>query len=237
MKRLFVVCAAVFCAALPQPLLAQQLKAATSPRSVQLNWTQAVIQVLTPPAKCPDGSTPTITNNLMYRSTTAGAEAAPAINASAAPAPATSYNDATVLPGGTYFYKVSATDCAGESGMSNEVGPEVIPNNAPLPGAPTGLQVTAVADNKSATPPIYSRSLQWNSVQFGSPAQIVYYNIYREITGTNVYVKLNPSPLLFPAYFDDTEAKGALYGYRVTAWTLTAGEGPHSATEFTGVTN
>ena len=56
----------------------------------------------------------------------------------------------------------------------------------------------------------------------------VYYNVYRDLAGTQKYVKLNPSPLLcaqvvvsgvtWCQYYDDTVAAGATYDYEATSW-------------------
>jgi hypothetical protein len=202
---------------------------ANAQHTVSLSFNQGVVQPGTPP--CPDGSTPTVQKNSLYRATASGKEVAPPVSVSKAPV--TSFTDQP--GGGTFFYTVTATDCMGESPMSAEVS-VVVPATPILPAAPTGLMVTGVADNTSATPPIYSRSFQWNAVTVsGSP--VVYYNIRREVTGTNAWKILNPSPLQFPSYFDDTEEKGTLYGYQVQAWTLKDGGGSWSATLFTGPTN
>lgn len=204
---------------------------AVAQHTVNFSYNQAAIQPQTPPATCPDGTTPVVLNNSLYRSTAPGKEAAPATAVSKTPV--TTFTDQP--GGGTFYYTVTATDCKGESPFSNEISVNV-PSNPVVPGAPSGLQVTAVADNKNANPPIYSRSFQWNTVTVAGGVA-VYYNIRREVTGTNQWVQLNSSPLIFPAYFDDAEAKGAQYGFQVQAWTLNAGAGAWSPTLFTGVTN
>jgi fibronectin type 3 domain-containing protein len=53
----------------------------------------------------------------------------------------TTYTDSAVSGNTTYFYIVTATSTAGESGPSNEVS-AVIPNSV-APNAPTGLKVTS----------------------------------------------------------------------------------------------
>jgi fibronectin type 3 domain-containing protein len=73
--------------------------------SVALNWTM--------PA-----STSGITGYNVYRSTTSGAEATPAL---ASPT-TSSYSDTTVVPGTTYYYRVTALGPNGEESFgSNEV--------------------------------------------------------------------------------------------------------------------
>jgi fibronectin type 3 domain-containing protein len=83
-------------------LLAQD----TKPHTATLTWVQGAPQ----PGDC------AVQSNNIYRSTASNQETLFAT----IPA-ATSYRDTTVLAGNTYFYKVSALSCAGESPLSNEV--------------------------------------------------------------------------------------------------------------------
>lgn len=222
MKTLLAVIAALVLLACSPSVLAQH--------NVALSYTQAVVQPTTPPGTCPgSGSYLTITGNQLLRGTASGAEAV--IQTSSAPVVA--FADTAVIAGMTYFYEVTAGNCNGFGKVSNEIS-VTIPNPV-VPSAPTGLQVTAVADNKTANPQIFSRTLQWNTVNFGG--QLVYYNVRREDTGKNNWLVLNSTPMAFPTFFDDTEKKGGQYGYQVQAWTLSAGGGSWSPTLFTGVTN
>ena len=52
--------------------------------------------------------------------------------------PTSPYVDNTVVGGKTYFYEVTATNAAGESGPSNEVTATI---TVSLPPAPTGLSI------------------------------------------------------------------------------------------------
>lgn len=52
----------------------------------------------------------------------------------------TSFSDTTVVPGGTYWYGVTASNAAGESPLSAQVQASILA--APL--APTGLTATVV---------------------------------------------------------------------------------------------
>jgi fibronectin type 3 domain-containing protein len=71
-------------------------------------------------------------------------------------------------------------------------------------------------------------ALKWNVVTKDSAGHTltgtVYYNVYRDISGTLKYAKLNPSPIPCAAYFDDTVVAGTSYDYQVTAFTVTGGE-------------
>ena len=73
-----------------------------------------------------------VTSYNVYRSTTAGAEVAPAIGSSTT----TTYQDTTVTDG-TFFYVVTALAGTVESTFSNEVSVAI------LPAAPTGLTVVS----------------------------------------------------------------------------------------------
>lgn len=118
-----------------------QKKKAVRPRatahSVVLNWIQGVVP---PGATCPSGTGSTaVTSNNVYRATTAGGEGTTPY-ASISPA-ATTYTDTAVTGGATYYYQVTALNCAGESAHSTEVT-AVVPNPL-VPNAPTGFTATA----------------------------------------------------------------------------------------------
>jgi hypothetical protein len=115
----------------------KNLTATATAHSITLNWVQSVPVAGT---TCPSGTGSTaITGNNIYRGLTAGGEG----TAVFAPIqPGTTFTDTNATtPGQSYFYKVTAVNCQGESVMSNEAS-GTIPNSQPLP-APTGLSVTA----------------------------------------------------------------------------------------------
>ena len=88
-------------------LLLAQLQATVHPHSATLQWVQGTVLQ----GAC------TITSNNIYRGNSAGTETLLATTSG----PTTSYVDTTVSAGRTYFYKVSAVNCDGESPLSNEV--------------------------------------------------------------------------------------------------------------------
>jgi fibronectin type 3 domain-containing protein len=101
-------------------------KAATVTHDVILTWVASVV---------PTGA-PAVNGYNVYRGTTAGSETLLASIGNV-----TTYTDSAVAANTTYFYVVTATSTAGESGKSNEVS-VAIPNTVP-PNAPTGLTITS----------------------------------------------------------------------------------------------
>ena len=88
-------------------LLLAQLQATVHPHSATLQWVQGTVLQ----GAC------TVTSNKIYRGNSSGTETLLATTSG----PTTSYSDTTVSAGRTYFYKVSAVNCDGESPLSNEV--------------------------------------------------------------------------------------------------------------------
>jgi hypothetical protein len=116
---------------------AQLKKAATTAHSTTLTWTQGTVPA---GATCPTaGVSAAVTGNNVYRGATSGAEGATPY--ASLTSPATIYTDTGVTPGATEFYEVTAVNCNGESGKSNEVS-ATTPNPA-VPSAPTGLTETS----------------------------------------------------------------------------------------------
>lgn len=106
--------------------------------SVLLQWVQGVVPT---GATCPSGSGSTaVTSNNVYRATTAGGEGTTPY-AKVSPA-ATSYTDTAVVTA-TYYYQITALNCAGESAHSTEVSVVVTVPNPLVPNAPTGLTATS----------------------------------------------------------------------------------------------
>ncbi|MGO8672686.1 MAG: PKD domain-containing protein [Capsulimonadaceae bacterium] len=82
------------------------------------------------------GSVSAATSYGIYRATTSGAEGTTAVAASSG----TSYTDAGLSNGVTYYYKIAAVNAAGTSAQSPQACATPEP---PIPGAPTSLSATA----------------------------------------------------------------------------------------------
>ena len=212
-----------------------KLKATATAAEVVLTWTQAVVPP--PPAgqavQCPNGATADpVTSNAIYRATTSGGEGNNPISVSTAPE--VTFTDATVVAGTTYYYQVTATNCAAESPKSAELIVVVPAASSPAvpPNAPTNLTAPTITKNMNAAPPIYAVQFSWNPPTRNTDGTIItapiYYDVYRDISGTLQYTKQNPTPLVALSYFDDTVALGKEYTYQVTAWTLVGGESARS---------
>ena len=103
--------------------------------SVLLTWTQS--------------ATPGVTANCVYRGTTAGVYALPAIFCSTAPI--TSYKDTSVQRGQTYQYGVTAKISATEGPYSNNVQ-AVIPQAPAAPALNTPSTITDITKSSPLTP-------------------------------------------------------------------------------------
>jgi outer membrane protein assembly factor BamB len=148
----------------------------------------------------------------VYRSTTSGGETLLTSALSA-----TSYVDGTVTNGITYYYEVTATNAAGESGRSSEASAKPT-TPATLPGAPT---LTA------ATAPRRGVALSWNQPSTGG-SPITSYTIYRGTSSgketTYLSVQCSTSSC---SYTDTSTRKNSTYYYEVAA-VNSVGTGPVS---------
>ena len=111
----------------------------------------------------------------------------------------TSYSDTAVVNGTPYFYQVSSTNAAGESGNSSEVS--ATPNDPPA--TPTGLN--AIAGDNQVT-------LAWT----GS-AGAVSYSIKRSTTSGSGYSTVGSTTAPTTAYTDATAVKHTQYFYVISA--------------------
>jgi len=185
--------------------------------ALALGW--LVQTALAQPPSAPTGLTATATNALVNlrwnsvsgatnyvvgRSLTSGAETALATNVTA-----TTYADATVANGTTYYYVVAAQGTGGQSANSSEVSatPE------PPPGAPSGLTL-AVGGS-------------WLSLSWNVPTGAVsYYRVKRWVTGsTTTNIMLETAP--YNTFSDFTVGAGTNYNYVVSA-VGTGGESANS---------
>jgi titin len=122
----------------------------------------------------------------------------------------TSYHDADLKPGTTYYYKVSAYNDTGESSSSGEGYTTTFQER---PAAPGYLNARAVSSSR-----IY---LQWRNQAAGIDG----FKIYRDSGGG--YVKIDSVGRNSTSYNDDGLRPGTPYLYRVTAYNE-AGESNYS---------
>jgi fibronectin type 3 domain-containing protein len=153
-----------------------------------------------------------ITDYLVYRSTTSGAETLLATVGNV-----TSFVDSGVTNGTQYFYKVAAKNSVGEGASSGEVS--ATPVAATVPSAP--LNVKAVPAKPRGV------ALSWSAPASGAP--ITGYQIYRSSTsGAEAFLV---SVGTTTSYKDTTATSGLTYYYWIVA-TNAAGAGPGSTEVF-----
>ena len=112
----------------------------------------------------------------------------------------------------TSWYKVTATNTAGESAQSTAASA----TRTSPPGAPTGLTASTTTDGITLT--------------WGDVAGATAYNVYRSASADGTYDRLNTTLVTTPAYTDTTAPSsptGTTSCYKVTAVT-TAGESAQS---------
>jgi len=158
-----------------------------------------------PPAS--DGGS-AITGYRIYRGTSSGSK-----SLLASVGAVTSYDDAGLTNGDTYYYEVSAVNAVGEGPPSNETS--VTPAGPNLPGAPQALSVLA-ADGAA--------HLAWDAASDGG-SPITGYRIYRGTSSSTKSLLTSIGPV---TSFDDTGlTNGNTYYYEVSA-VNSSGEGPRS---------
>ena len=146
-----------------------------------------------------NGNSP-ITSHTIYRGSSSGGETVLATVSGTA----TSYDDAAVVNGTTYYYQVSAANAVGGSARSNEVA--LTPSNAAAPSAPRNL---------AAIPKTAGIVLTWGTPSSSGTAPITGYNVYRGTApGTEKFLAGAGNKTRFA---DNTAASGTTYYYVVTA--------------------
>jgi hypothetical protein len=150
-----------------------------------------------------DGEPVDATSWSVYRGTTSGGESLIAGNITT-----NSFVDTTVSNGVDYFYFVIASNVAGNSAQSTQVGP-VRPVISPAP-APSPITVTEG---------IGTIGLSWDPVPFADS-----YNVYRSDSAAGPFL---PQPAPTGTSFSDTVAPGSKWFYKVSSVNV-AGEGPLS---------
>lgn len=177
-----------------------------SPGGLSANANASAGVVLTWSAASSGGSP--ITGYNVYRSTQSGAE-----TLMASVGTGTSYTDAAVSNGTTYYYKVSAVNAVGESALSSETTAK----RGTPPAAPRNL-VAAMSNTSGVT-------LKWSSPASNGGASVTGYRIYRaSASGAETLIATVGSVTSFA---DTSAASGGFYYYKVTA-VNSLGEGSFS---------
>jgi hypothetical protein len=145
-----------------------------------------------------------VTRYSIYRGSTAGFAASPLTKVGEAAWPATSFDD-TNVPHGEYFYKVVATDAAGNSSSAAGSDAVTVPDHV-APSAPTGVSASVSGAQVS---------LVWSPSS--DDVAVDSYRIYR---GTTSSFTVDPAALVgqtnSTAYTDSPPTSGA-YHYTVVA--------------------
>ena len=165
------------------------LAATASGTSVSLTWTAATDNV-------------GVVRYNVHRSTTSGFTPS-AANRIAQPT-GTSYTD-TGLAVGTYFYKVTAEDAAGNVGAPSAQASATIPDTTP-PTAPTGLNATGGAGQAALT---------WTAAT--DNVGVVRYNVHRSTTSGFTPSAANRIAQPTGTSYTDTGLAAGTYFYKVTA--------------------
>lgn len=149
----------------------------------------------------------------VYRSTTSGT---PGLKLNPNALTGSSYADSAVQNGTTYYYSVTATNTAGESGATNQIS--ATPQMS-IAGAPTGL--SAAAGNAQVV-------VSW-TLASGATG----YNVYRSNSSGTQGSKLNLIAITGSSYTDSTAVNGTTYYYNVTALNAAGESGLSSQTSAT----
>ena len=177
----------------------QNLVASPSSGKVTLTWS----------APASDGGA-AVTNYNIYRGTTSGGEILLTTVGNVL-----TYQDAAVVNGQPYFYRVSAVNSVNEGPQSGEVS--ATPASASVPGTPTNL-IAAPAKPRGV-------SLKWTAPASNGGTPITGYEIWRSTaSGQEVFLVAVGN---VTTYKDTTATSGITYFYWVEAVNA-AGAGAHS---------
>jgi len=177
------------CGSAPTVPGAPTLSASAGNAVVHLTWT------------APSNGGSPISNYKVYRGTTSGGETLLTTLGNV-----TSYDDAAVTNGTTYFYRVSAQNAVGEGPQSNEVSatPQA---GAGVPSAPQNL-TAAPARGKGV-------QLTWSPPVSNGGSPITGYNIYRGTVAGGETLLTSVGNVT--SFKDTSTTRGQTYFYRVTA--------------------
>jgi hypothetical protein len=156
------------------------------------------------------GSVPGAAGYVVYRRTVTG-QAALLVTVGSV----TSYRDAAVTAGTTYYYSVAAKNSVGTSPPSSEV------SAVPVASAPTAPRNLSVAAGKPGTKTL---TLTWAAPTSNGGSAVTSYSVYRgTAAGKEASVAVATVGGSTLTYKDTAVTKGVRYYYRVTA---TNGVGP-----------
>lgn len=143
----------------------------------------------------------------VYRSTSSFSDIAQATKLNNQLVTETSYTDASVSRGTTYYYRLTAVDNEGnESDLSEQVS--ATPQDVSPPAPPTDLSASVSGEQVD---------LGWSA---NSESDVAGYNVYRSTVSfdaTGSATKLNSSLITGTSYTDSDTELGTTYYYRVTA--------------------
>lgn len=158
--------------------------------SITLNWTVST------------STTPAITAQRIYRSTTSGSGYT--LLATISNNTTATYVDATAVTGTSYYYVIRAYNGAQESANSNQATAIAVDNIAP--NAPTAL---------AATPGNAQVSLAWT---LSSSTDVTAQRVYRSITSGSGYTLLASVSSTATLYLDTTAVNSTTYYYVIRAF-------------------
>ena len=132
----------------------------------------------------------------------AAASAGPFTRLTAAAQAATSYRDAAVTAGATYWYQVTASNAAG-AGAASAAASATVPAAPVVPAAPANLTASAAT---------WAVSLSWSAASGATG-----YDVWRATASAGPFTRLTAAVQAATTYRDVAVAAGATYWYQVTA--------------------
>jgi fibronectin type 3 domain-containing protein len=176
------------------PSAPQSLAASAGSGSVSLTWM--------PPASNGGAS---VTGYNVYRGTSAGGESATPVATSVT---TTSFTDASVVNGTTYYYTVAAVNSAGTSPPSNETSATPVLVQATVPSAPQSLVATGANG---------SVKLSWAAPSSNGGSPITGYDVYRGTSPGGESSTPVATNVTTTSFSDASVVNGTTYYYTVAA--------------------
>ena len=134
-------------------------------------------------------------------------------------ADSTTYSDIALNPSTTYFYRVNASNVAGDSSYSNEASATTLPPPVPIPIAPSDLVAAAVSHN------------QINLIWLDNSNNEQGFYIERKTNLDGIYEQIDIVGENITTYSDIGLSPGTTYYYRVKAYNQ-AGDSDYSNEAF-----